>query len=484
LDWRFPLSFGLAALCLLGPAAWWLGAVNPIPFKSFMQPWPVPWAEMLAGGCVAVLFCAPLAWVLTSRVLDLFAFFMAQNALLIGGYFFLGVTAWRIEPVARDILRGGSLVVAVNALGFAVLFLAMGTTYYLARSARARLPALRAGPEEYDARLTWFLRAAGLAVAFVLCLPMAHAGVIPMLADDPVAARTAIQQSDIERALYNLGTALMPFVTGGLLLLCSRHPLRLLGPDGWIVGILLLIQLLSGNRFPLAIAFFVTITLVTVERKWPRPLLAVAYIAFMFLLTGASGFTGMLRQDRGAIEGKNVVVASLEEAFVGDNLIDTRDAAWVMSQWDFEPLLGQTYLGGLVAMMPSGIFPLKKQWHLGLTGIRIVGWDPEKHFGLRITFFGESFLNFGPAGVVILGLIMGCLFGTLLRVMHLISAKKPPCLHYSLKTVILMQMCMPLANTSDAFTFWAMGAFVFLQWMCIDLPFLYKTNHGNELLRA
>ena len=484
LDWRFPFGFVALFLGLGAPVALWMNWTDPVVFQFFRQPWPSITVEFFAMGCAATLFCLPLVWVLSSRVLDLFAFFLAQNALLVSGYFFLGTTAWRLETFARDILQNGSLVVAVNALGFAMLFASMGAIYFLAWKMQARLPALRASPEEYDARLTWFLRAAGIGVAFVLCLPMVKTGVIPMLAEDPVAARTAMQQSDLQRALYNLGTALMPFVTGGLMLLCTRKPLRIFGPDGWIVGMILLIQLLSGNRFPLAVAFFVTITLVTVERKWPRPLLVVGYVAFMVLLTGVSGFTGILRQDREALEGTNVVAASLEQAFVGDNLIDTRDAAWVFSQWDFEPLMGQTYLGGLVSMMPSGIFPQKKQWHLGLTGIRIVGWDPERHFGLRITFFGESFLNFGPAGVVGLGFVMGCLFGALLRVLHLISRKKPPCLHYSLKTVILMQMCMPLANTSDAFTFWAMGAFVALQWMCIDLPILYRANRSNEILRA
>ena len=158
----------------------------------------------------------------------------------------------------------------------------------------------------------------------------------------------------------------------------------------------------------------------------------------------------------------------MEAAFTGDNLIDVRDAAWVLSQWDFDPLMGRTYLGGLAAMVPSGIFPQKKEWHLGLTGVRIVGWDDNNHFGLRVTFFGEAFLNFGLAGILALGVVLGMLFGSLLRAVHQASEKRPPCLHYNLKLVVLMQMCMPLANTSDAFTFWAMCGFLFLQWLAVD----------------
>ncbi|HEY5792523.1 MAG TPA: O-antigen polymerase, partial [Chthoniobacterales bacterium] len=209
---------------------------------------------------------------------------------------------------------------------------------------------------------------------------------------------------------------------------------------------------------------------VTLEKKLPRPVLVAAFAASLFLFAGLSGFTAILRQDRSALDEGNIVGQSLREAFLGDNLIDLRDAAWVFSEWDFEPLNGKTYLGGLTAMLPSGVFPQKKEWHLGLTGVRMVGWNPDEHFGLRITFFGESFLNFGPAGVVGLAVIMGCLFGGLLRTLHLISAKRPPCLYCGLKVVVMMQMCLPLANTSDAFTFWSMGAFLVLQWLAVGLP--------------
>jgi hypothetical protein len=65
---------------------------------------------------------------------------------------------------------------------------------------------------------------------------------------------------------------------------------------------------------------------------------------------------------------------------------------------------------------------------------------------------------------------MGCLFGTLLRQMHLLSLKRQPCLVKNLKTVMLMQMCLPLSNTSDAFTFWSMCAILVAMWVWIDLP--------------
>ena len=463
-------TIALAAAVVLAviPLGLWSGLYDPRLLASFMVAPSAPWANATASALAATLIVIPVAWVLVSGVLDLFAFFLVQNALLIVGFFFLQITAWRLDAVAPEILLAGPLVVLINAIGFAVLFIVMGMTYFTGALRNVRLQPLHSAPEEYDVRVKWFLRAAGLAVTCIIALPMVRTGVIPLLAENAAEARAANMESDLQRALYNLGAGLMPFVTAGLAVLCTRKPLRLFGIDGMLAATNTLMQLLSGNRFPLAIACFVTFTLLTMERRFPRVILIAGFAVCMFFFTGLSGFTGLLRADRDQLTEGNPVVNSMEAAFTGDNLIDVRDAAWVLSQWDFDPLMGRTYLGGLAAMVPSGIFPQKKEWHLGLTGVRIVGWDDNNHFGLRVTFFGEAFLNFGLAGILALGVVLGMLFGSLLRAVHQASEKRPPCLHYNLKLVVLMQMCMPLANTSDAFTFWAMCGFLFLQWLAVD----------------
>ena len=458
-----------AAVVLVAvPLGLWSGIFDPRLLMPFMAERSAPWANATAAALAGVLIVVPAAWVLVSGVLDLFAFFLVQNALLIVGFFFLQTTAWRLDAVAPDILRAGPLVVLINAAGFAVLFIAMGTTYFTGALRQVRLQPLHAPPADYDVRVKWFLRAAGLAAACILAMPMVQTGIIPLLAENAAEARAANMASDLQRALYNLGAGLMPFVTAGLVVLCVRKPLRVFGMDGVLAVTNVLMQLLSGNRFPLAIACFVTFTLLTMERRFPRVILVSVFAVCMVFFTGLSGFTGLLRADREQLAEGNPIANSMVAAFTGDNLIDVRDASWVLSQWDFEPLMGRTYLGGLAAMVPSGIFPQKKEWHLGLTGVRIVGWDANNHFGLRVTFFGEAFLNFGLAGVIALGCVLGMLFGTLLRAVHQAAKKRPPCLHYNLKLVVLMQMCMPLANTSDAFTFWAMCGFLALQWLAVD----------------
>lgn len=473
LQGRLPFGVVIFVLLLFVPAAWWLGWGQPSLLKDFMQPWPAAWAQDAVAVTMAGLLLIPLIWVTASRTLDLFALFLAQNSLILAGYYFLNSTAWNLSGAGAGILKAGSLMVFINSAGFVLLFGFMGATYLFCVLFRAKLPPLRAQPEFYDERLTWFLRAAGLSVALVLAFPMVLSGTIPLLADDPVLARANMVQSDAARPLYHAGTAVLPFVTGGLLMIIIRRPYRVLGFDGWITGAILLIQILTSNRLPLAITLFATVTLLTLEKKFPRVLLAIALFGFLIVFAGLSGFTALVRQDRTSLQGGNVISKSLEEAFLGDNLIDLRDGSWVVSQWDMEPLGGITYLGGLVSMVPSGIFPKKKEWHLGMNALRIVGWEREAHFGLRITFFGESYLNFGPAGVAGLALVLGVFFGVLLRALHVASAKRPACLHYNLKILIMMQMAACCCNTGDAFNFWGMCAFLLAQWITVDLTLWY-----------
>lgn len=282
--------------------------------------------------------------------------------------------------------------------------------------------------------------------------------------------------SDAARALYNLGTALVPFSLAGMAMGILRDWRRHLWLHGPLAGMLAIVQLLSGQRLPLAVALLVVVTLVTVEKKFPRWVMPGAYLGFILFFMTLNGFTALLRLNPAELQKENPLVASVNEAFMGNNIIDLRDAAWVIGSWDFQPLEGQTYLGGLVSLVPSAIFPKKHDWHLGLTCIRIVGWGEEDHFGVRITYFGESFLNFGWAGVVGLAIVMGTLYGTLLRALHLAAQSPEPCLFRNIQIVALMQMCHPLTNTSDAFTFWAM-LFLF-----IGMTLWVKTTARGRLL--
>lgn len=449
------------------------GTSDPGMLRSLTEGFPPTWPGGLASLAVGALFVIPLIWVIKSDSLDLVAFFLAWEAMIMCGYFFLGVTAWKLNGgLGSGILATAPLVVLINSVGFAILLGVMGFTYALLKRFRIGLADLRGSSHEGDVRLKWVLRLTGLLTILILVLPMGITGIIPMFVSDPSAGeidpRLMVTESSSLRALYNLGYGLMPFITAGLALLCIRRARRFFGIDGILIVALMLAQLLSGNRFPLALAGITTLCLISMELRIPRFLLAGSFALYMLFFTALGGLTGLLRWDRGLLSEGNPMVHSIEAAFTGNNLIDMRDASWVMSQWDFEPLHGITYLGGLTAFLPSGLFPQKKEWHLGLTAVRIVGWDDAKHPGLRITFFGESFMNFGLAGVITLGTILGILFGVLLRAFHQASQDHPSSLNRNLRILILMEMTLHLSNTSNAFSFWALALFLLIQWLFVE----------------
>lgn len=480
LSWPVPLAAVLAVFAMMLPLICWFGLANPdlVPGLSNLS-WTNTGVMISAAGTVFILFFVPLTWMLVSRRGDFVGIWLMQNALLAVGYFFLPQTAYglNIPDLGPAILHAGGLVVIVNALGFLILLVALGLAFFFARLARAGIKPLLAPPEIYDRRLLILLRFGALFCVGTIVLSMAVTRTIPMLASDPVEARYIFDDNAVTRPLYNASVAILPFISSGLLVMFLRKPRRLFGLDGWLAGMVLVAQLLSSNRFPLAIAVMVAITLLSMEKKWPRSLLFVAVAGYFVLFLGLSGFTSIWRQNREELSSKEgIVAASFHEAYTGNNLIDYRDAAWVFSQWDHQPLMGKTYLGGMAEMLPSAIFPMKRQWHLGQTALRIVGWGEYKHFGLRVSCFGESFLNFGFAGVAGLAMILGIIFGTLLRYLHLLSnASQPVCLSRNMCVVMLMQMLIVWTSTGDAYIFWAL----LVSLVFIRIIVLYGGNQGT-----
>ncbi|HEY4414574.1 MAG TPA: O-antigen polymerase [Verrucomicrobiae bacterium] len=483
LSWPIPLLAILMVSAVLLPLIYWFGLANPELFPGlFKLPWDDTGIFLLASGSIAALFFIPLGWMLISRRGDFTAMWLMQNALLAGGYFFLPATAaLDIPSLTTSIIAAGGLIVIINAVGFLILLGTLGITYFITRITRAEVRTLEASPETYDQRLLFVLRVTGLFNVGVIVLAMAVSHTIPMLSSDPGQARYVFEQNGATRALYNAGMAILPFTVGGLVVMFLRKPRRLWGLDGALAGAIVMAQALSGNRFTLAIAAMVVITLVSVEKKMPRWLLLSAVMGYLILFVGLAGLTSLWRQqDRASLSNHGDILSnSFREAYIGNNLIDYRDAAWVFSQWDHQPLMGASYLGGLSDMIPSAVFPQKKQWHLGQIALKIVGWEDEQHFGLRVSCFGESFLNFGFAGVLGMGTILGIALGVLLRYLHLLGNQLKPCLARNLNVIILMQMLITWTNSADAYVFWALLLF----WAGIQVIVFYTSKPGTLTLK-
>jgi len=454
------------------PAAYWLGLNQPVNFDLRGEPYPVLWAQCASLFVGFLLFVVPLLWILFARIIDVLALAFCLNALLIWSYFIFPESAQQLYHAEAAIFAASAQVMGIATVGFLLMLAAMLGWYGLLAVQQRRLPPLPASPEEMDRRLRWVLYPALLVVTAMVAAPIALTGAIPLLSSDPVAARLALEQSTVGRPLYNLGSSLLPTLVAATLILSLRRKhflLKIFNPAVILALMACGVQFLTSNRQPLAITGMTFFALFSMERKLPRFLLPLAVIVFFVGFTGVGGYFGILRQHRELLEEGNIVVNSFEEAFLGDNLADVRDGAWVIGEWNFQPLDGLTYLGGLASVVPSAFFPEKEQWHLGKVSLRIVNQPAEEHFGLRLGFFDEAFLNFGLAGVIGLAVLLGSWFGVALRWLHL-SARTVPCLTRNLRVTLSLQLAITLCNTGSGFVIWSLAFLLLVIWIGVELP--------------
>jgi oligosaccharide repeat unit polymerase len=469
LTWVRPALVLATGLGLLLPVILWASWMEPEGLLRFSPGWNNLFLGLAVTFFAILLLLAPLVWMTIWRSLDVVGLTLAHQGLILLGYFFIERTAASLGVAELAAVQEGlPWIVMINLVGFSILLPVLAVTYAWDRKQGYRLKPLPAPAEDLDRKLIPFLRILAVILCGLIVLPMVMTGALPMIGGgEGEDVRYQMLSSSSSRPLYHFATGLVPVVAGALSVSILRRWRRFPLHDMVLLLLMAGLQVVSGNRLPLAIALFMTATLVTMQSRLPRWIFPPLYTLFLTLFMFLGGFSSLMRTDRERLREGDPFLTSLGEVYLGNNVIDLRDGAWVMGHWDFEPLLGQTYLGGLVAMAPSGLFPKKHDWHLGLTAVRLVGMDDRSHFGLRITFFGEAFLNFGWPGVAALAVLMGTLWATLLRAFHLILLDDPGCLTRNLQVVVLMQMCNPLTNTSDAFTFWTLLIFLVMLWLAV-----------------
>ncbi|HEY8964814.1 MAG TPA: O-antigen polymerase, partial [Candidatus Methylacidiphilales bacterium] len=424
LRFRYVVALAAVLIAFAAALAYWTGTYDPQMLHGFSVPWPDPTMEALCVLAGSALILVPMFWVWKKRTIDYLALVLPLEAINLFAYFAISATAYKIPKEANGILQMAGLLLMLNAVGFCILLASCFASYKAAGFFRGRLPALAHPQELLDRRMQRVLRIGGCLCVLLIIAPMIYIGSIPLFAGGG-DSRVSLVVEDPLRAGYNFAETIFPFLVGGLAVILFRKPRRIAGIDGLIFLALLAVQVLSTDRSAFLFAMMAVVVLLSMEKRWPRWLLLLIFTGYISFFTVFAGFSALMRTNADKLKSGAALAASIEETFMGDNVIDLHDGAWVLSHWDFEPLLGKTYLGGAFSMMPSGLFPQKKEWHLGLTALRIVGWseaDIEKHFGLRISFFGESFLNFGAAGVVTLAVVLGMFFGAALRLIHLAAA--------------------------------------------------------------
>lgn len=243
--------------------------------------------------------------------------------------------------------------------------------------------------------------ARGFALLGMLCVlyVMVGAGFMPILASDPGKARyisdalgKGFQQYD-----WVLARGLELLTMSSPLVLCAALIHR--KKWDWLIGILGVVGVLLTLKRAYLISIFVVflLTISFVRRKFPRK-----HLVFLFLL-GAAYFGSQLvflnglGDDSGATE--TIVLSALPEV---------RDLGWTMSLAGQERFYGATFLVPMI-MGPGIASDFKTHYGLGYVTIRLAGYQGDATGGLRITFAGEGYLNFGIAGCLLVGSAFGIL---------------------------------------------------------------------------
>ncbi len=151
---------------------------------------------------------------------------------------------------------------------------------------------------------------------------------------------------------------------------------------------------------------------------------AIAAMALMVvLLVGLA--IGMEAYRIGDFSPERLAAAPVNTLF-GNNLSELRDFAWILSGWDHEPLMGKTYVSGFLSWIPSYLLPERKAWSWGLFSTETTGLTGGTHPGLRPTIFAEAYFNFDLLGVLVLGIVLGTIFGRLSAVAERVMQNSNP----------------------------------------------------------
>jgi oligosaccharide repeat unit polymerase len=231
-------------------------------------------------------------------------------------------------------------------------------------------------------------------------------GMIPLLSSAP-QARELLQMGHPLRYIYTGGCILAStgavFLMGGLALGKIRRyrPLCL-----FAITMVTIANLCTATRSNL-LAPFVSAGLIYFSIRNSKLTVFRALCLAVFLLCCASALQLIRTHTSLSLEGL------WDEVIHGNTFFaNFRDSSWVLR--DFEtnryPLFyGKTILAGLLGFIPSSVLPFRRQYAWGPVTLDVVNMSDPLHFGLGQVLFADWYVNFGTAGVVLEGLVIGVL---------------------------------------------------------------------------
>jgi len=205
------------------------------------------------------------------------------------------------------------------------------------------------------------------------------------------------------RAFYNLTVSLSGIVSGLIIARIFQFNLK---SDKIYLGLFMFVNLFIGSRSfalgPLVGIFTLVVFLVWKGKFKVKQMLFYGLIIFT-LVVALSKF----RAGNSHVAVSKTKATALTEVLYGNTFSDLRDFAWCLSAWNGEYFYGKTYLSAFMSFVPSTFSPFRTEYGIGRITAKLGGFSPKEHPGLRPGMFGESYLNFGLFGVIIVGMLLG-----------------------------------------------------------------------------
>lgn len=255
---------------------------------------------------------------------------------------------------------------------------------------------VRISNEESFARVCARSRLLILVAIPLIVIGLQRLGGIPLLSDSPRHDRYLLNftpEHRLDTFLVNRGRETIVFPAAALALGWYFHKRRV--ADVLFVALAAISCLLTATRAPLLIG----VSVATVVLVWKNRFSAVLLTAVMALvvLIGSEIALGVDSDPTGQW-------TTLER--IGADVAEARDLAWVLVKHD-EPYWGRTFLAGLLPI-PSFASDFTQTYHLRTVTLDAIGIPlTAAHGGLRVTYSGEWYLNFGWPGVVLGGILYG-----------------------------------------------------------------------------
>jgi oligosaccharide repeat unit polymerase len=294
----------------------------------------------------------------------------------------------------------------------------------------------------------WVTRSGVIAACFLAFGAML---LLILLGFKPFVARSLVFERPELRPAFNLWYEIIPFAT----LCVAAYAFHTSSARALAISLAIaLVSVAGGNRT------VVVFSLVQIGIMWSMPArrkdIVLPLVAGSTLATLAL-IISVLRGDDTHKAGQGGIHALL----YGSNLSDLRDFAWILSGLHDQFYGGLTFLAGYLSFIPTVFLNFRYDMAFGRVSALLAGLDPSHHSGLRPPLFGELYLNFAMPGVIVGGMLFGCMFGHILRwVENRLQQKAPDQSTYSPPVVVWSGLIAYQIATCLVFTSGFFGVYV------------------------